>query len=270
MEIFDAHVHVYYSTPLDAILVPMDTLGITHSALLGVDHGFDGDQRGTNVSNQFVSEFVRRAPDRLVGFGSVHADREALVVPIVEEIMTRFGLKGIKIYPHSGFYPNDPTMMAAYHRLEELSGVLIMHTGIKALPHQRMIFNRPLPVDEIAVACPHLPIVICHAGYPWVDEALFIARLNENVWIDLTFLDTLEVISGEPVFWQVLRKVKTLIGCSKVIWGSEGVDLDLEMYPDAGLDRMRTSIRKILDAPFLSDEDKEAILDKNPRRLLAL
>jgi predicted TIM-barrel fold metal-dependent hydrolase len=268
MEIFDAHVHVYHQTKLEDVLSPMDALGISRSALLAVDHGHSGDERGTNVENSFVADFVKQAPDRLVGFGSIHPDRGEQAVKILEEIMVDLCLKGIKIYPHAGFYPNDPIMMEVYKRLEALKGVLLVHTGIKALPHQRMIFNRPLPVDEIAVACPNLPIVICHAGYPWVDEALLVSRFNQNVWIDLTFLDTLELVTGDAVVWDVLRKAKVMLGCERMIWGSEGVDLDLELYPDAGLERMRGSIKRILEAPFLSDKDKEDIFVNNPQRLL--
>lgn len=267
MKIFDAHVHVYYQMSLADIIDPMDKLGIGWSALLGVDHGFDGDERGTNVNHKFVSEFVAQAPNRLVGFGSIHPDRDDECISLLDEMIINYGLRGIKIYPHAGFYPNNPIMMDVYKRLEELNGVLLVHTGIKALPHQRIIFNRPLPVDEIAVSCPKLKIVICHSGYPWVDEALWISRLNENVWLDLTFLDTLEVVSGDPVVWDVLRKARHMIGCDRIIWGSEGENLDLELYPDAGLERMRASIRRILDAPFINDNEKENILKTNALKL---
>ncbi|MFC2043137.1 amidohydrolase family protein [Chloroflexota bacterium] len=268
MNIFDAHVHVYYQMKLEAIIDPMDNLGITWSALLGVDHGLDGDERGTNVNHKFVADFVAQAPNRLVGFGSIHPDRKVESIPLLEDMILNLGLKGIKIYPHAGFYPDNPIMMEVYKRLEELKGVLLVHTGIKALPHQRIIFNRPLPVDEIAVACPNLQIIICHSGYPWVEEALWITRLNNNVWLDLTFLETLEIISGEPITWDILRKARYMIGCDRIIWGSEGKKLDLEMYPDAGLERMRSSIRRILDAPFLSEDEKENILGNNAAKLL--
>jgi predicted TIM-barrel fold metal-dependent hydrolase len=270
MDIFDSHVHVYPGMVLEEVTRPMDTLGIKWSILLGVDHGLDGERRGTNVPDQFIVDFVKQAPDRLIGFGSIHPDRGSRAVALADEIMNVHHLKGIKVYPHSGFYPNDPVMMDVYKRIEELHGIVIMHTGIKALPHQRMIFNRPLAVDEIAVACPDLPIVICHAGYPWVDEALFVSRLNLNVWIDLTFLETLENVTGKEITWSVLKEIKTMMGCDRVIWGSEGVALGLDMYPDAGIERMRSSIRKILDAPFLTGSEKEAILCRNARRLFGV
>jgi len=122
--------------------------------------------------------------ERLIGIGSIHPDHGNRAVTIAEEIIVKYGLRGIKIYPYSGFFPDHPVMMDVYHRLEELNGVLVIHTGVKAQRYQRMIFNRPLPIDEIAVSCPHLPIVICHAGYPWMEEAFLVARFNQNVYID--------------------------------------------------------------------------------------
>jgi predicted TIM-barrel fold metal-dependent hydrolase len=267
MDIFDSHVHVYPGMKLEDVTEPMDQLEIRWSVLLGVDHGLQGEQRNSNVSNKFVSEFAAQCPDRLIGFGSLHPDRGKQAIPILEDIILKYHLKGIKVYPHAGFYPNDPIMMGVYHRLEELHGVALIHTGIKALPHQRMIFNRPLPVDEIAVECPNLPIVICHAGYPWTEEALFISRFNSNVWIDLTFLETLELVTKKEITWNVLKDVKNMIGCDRVIWGSEGLSLGLDMYPDAGIDRMKSSIHKIMDAPFLTSTEKENILSVNARRL---
>jgi predicted TIM-barrel fold metal-dependent hydrolase len=270
MDIFDSHVHIYPGMKLEDVTSPMKTLGIRWSILLGVDHGLDGDRRGSNVSDQFIADFAKQAPECLIGFGSIHPDRGTRAVPLAEEIMLKHNLKGIKVYPHAGFYPNDMVMMDVYRRLEELHGIVIMHTGIKALPHQRMIFNRPLNVDEIAVACPDLPVVICHAGYPWVEEALLVSRFNPNVWIDLTFLETLENVVGKDIIWNVLRDIKTMMGCDRVIWGSEGAVLGLNMYPDAGIERMRSSIRKILDAPFLTGSEKEAILCKNACHLFGV
>ncbi len=267
MDIFDSHVHVYPGMKSDDVIGPMDQLGIRWSLLLAVDHGFEGERRGNQVSNEFVAGFVANDPHRLIGVGSLHPDRGDKAIPIIEDVIQKYGLKGIKVYPHAGFFPNNPIMMGAYRRLEELGGVVVMHTGIKALPHQRMVFNRPLAVDEIAVACPNLPVVICHAGYPWVEEALWVSRLNPNVWIDLTFLETLEIVTGKEIIWNVLKDVKTMIGCDRVIWGSEGIRLGLEMYPDAGIDRMRSSIRKVLDAPFLSGAEKEKIMFSNAYRL---
>lgn len=270
MEIFDSHVHVYPGMKLGDVTGPMDQLGIQWSVLLGVDHGIDGDRRGSNVTDQFVAEFVAQAPERLIGVGSIHPDRGEQAVSLLEDIILKYHLKGIKIYPHAGFYPNDPIMMAVYKRLQELKGVVLVHTGIKAHPHQRMIFNRPLPVDEIAVANPHLPIVICHAGFPWTDEALLVSRFNSNVWIDLTFLETLDIVTGREITLGVLRDVKKLVGCDRVIWGSEGIELGLDMYPDAGIDRMRSTVQKIMDAPFLNSQEKENILYGNAKKLFGV
>jgi len=267
MQLFDGHVHVDSQTPLENIIGPMDILGIHWSALLAIDHGKLGEMRGSNVTNEFVSNFCKQEPERLIGIGSIHPDHGDQAVSIAEDIILKYGLRGIKIYPHSGFFPDNPVMMGVYRRLEELNGVLIIHTGIKAHRHQRMIFNRPLPIDEIAVSCPNLNIVICHAGYPWVEEALLVARFNQNVYIDITFLETLEIVMGKEIVWDVLQQAKTMVGSDRIVWGSEGLILGLEMYPDSGIERMRNSIRKVMEPSFLSSNDKDAILCRNSHRL---
>lgn len=270
MDIFDGHVHVYPSMKLEEILNPMDKLGISRAIVLGVDHGLDGDLNSRNVSDQFVHEFCSQSPDRLFGIGSIHPDRGSAIESITNTMYDDYGLYGIKLYPHAGFYVDDPLLDPAYDISQTKSKVIFMHAGIKAHSFQRMKFNNPILIDEVAVKYPHLKIVICHCGYPWVDEAILISRSNGNVWLDLTFLETIQNFTHEPVIETVARKVVNQIGCDKVIWGSEGADLGLNLYPDAGLDRIKQSLDNILNLSFLDTECKEKILCKNLERLLEL
>jgi predicted TIM-barrel fold metal-dependent hydrolase len=268
MEIIDFHVHVYGYTKEEDLLGPMDQLGISRSVLLAVDHGPQGIARGTNVADDIVACHVQRHPDRFIGFTSVHPDSPDIVAR-VRSAVDDLGFRGIKLYPHAGFSPDDARLGPVLQFAEERAMTVIVHTGIKALPQQRMKFNIPLHVDEIAVAFPGLRIIIAHSAYPWVDEALLVARLNRNVFIDITFLDVLDAVMGEPVFDSVLRRAKRVLGCERVVWGTEGLKLDLEMYPDAGLDRMARALSLVRWAPYLSNEEKGHILSGNAHRLLA-
>ncbi len=269
MEIIDFHVHVYPQTREKDLLDPMDRLGIARSVLLAVDHGPTGEERGTNVSDDIVARHTRRHPDRLIGFTSVHPDSPD-TVSRVRRALDDLGFRGLKLYPHAGFFPDDPRLAPVFELAEARAVPVIVHTGIKALPHQRMMFNTPLRVDEVAVAFPDLPIVIAHAGYPWVNEALLVARLNRNVFMDLTFLDVLDIVMGEPIFEPVLRRVTRVLGSDRLLLGTEGVKLDLELYPDAGIDRMARVLGLVRWATFLADNEKQRILGANARRLLGL
>ena len=87
-----------------------------------------------------------------------------------ERAVKELGLRGIKIYPHSGFYPNDPRLNCVYRRCAELNVPVVIHTGIKAVRWQWMKYNRPIYVDDVATNFPDLKVVMCHGGFPWVDE----------------------------------------------------------------------------------------------------
>lgn len=268
MKIFDGHVHVSPDMQLQDIIHPMDELNIDKALILGVDHGTFGDEHGYKVSNEFVGNFCAKSDGRLIGIGSIHPDRGAAIEPMMIDVYEKHSLRGIKLYPHAGFYVTNPFLNIAYEISLKNNGVVFIHAGIKAHRHQRMIFNNPIYIDEVAVKYPQLKIVICHCGYPWIDEAVLISRSNDNVWLDLTFLETLEAISGEPLLTIAMKKIVAQIGAQKVIWGSEGAELGLDLYPDDGLNRIRRSIDNIMKLDFIDTQAKEDILFHNLERLL--
>ena len=126
-----------------------------------------------------------------------------------------------------------------------------------------MKYNRPLYIDEIAVDFPRLKIIIIHAGYPWVKEALILSKLNDNVWIDLTFLDVLEDTFEDDLLQNTITACMRTVGADKLVWGSEGWSLGLPRFRDEGILRVQKCIRKIQNNSFLSDGEKEKILYRN-------
>ena len=47
-------------------------------------------------------------------------------------------------------------------------------------------WTRPIYLDSLAVDFPGLTIVAAHPSWPWVDEALAMARHKSNVFLDLS------------------------------------------------------------------------------------
>ena len=94
----------------------------------------------TERANDFVSEYVKADPDRLIAVGGIrpdHPDPETEVARLAD----RLGLRGIKIHPpHQLFAPNDylsgrfPKLRRIYGALEERGLPLIVHTGTSIFP----------------------------------------------------------------------------------------------------------------------------------------
>ena len=206
MKIFDMHVHVQNDTRTEDIIHFLDKAKISRAALLGVDHGKAGEIRNTKVYDESLLRIINESKGRLVGITSISPETKGNIASIFENALNK-GLLGLKLYPHSGFLPEDERLNEVYEIAQNRDVPILIHTGIKAQIYQRMIFNNPIHVDEVATRFPNLKIIIMHAGYPWLNEALCVSRLNNNVYIDLTFLDVLENTFEENLLESVVRTI---------------------------------------------------------------
>ena len=93
----------------------------------------------TNGVNQFVADYVKADPKRLLSCGSLHPRHTTNVLADVEHIL-RLGLQMIKIHPpHQLLFPNDylsgAKELEIIYRAAEANGVPVMfHTGTSIFP----------------------------------------------------------------------------------------------------------------------------------------
>lgn len=269
MKIFDAHIHAGENTSASEITSFLDKIGAEKGLVLAADHGlWDQSHPDAYCSDEAVARIVKDSGQRLCGLSSVSPFSEGGAAAKADKGFA-LGLRGLKIYPHGGFFPNDERLYEAYALAQERDLPVLIHTGMKAQRTQRMIYNNPISIDEIAVAFPHLKIVIMHAGYPWVEECLVLSHLNENVMVDLTFLDVLSYTYQKPLLHDITQRFVKVLGAEKIIWGSEGETLGLEAFADEGLLRVKKCLSEFLSYDFLSEADKEKILYHNISRLIS-
>lgn len=267
MRIFDGHIHAGAGTKTPDIIRFLDETGAEYGLILAADHGkWDEDNPQAVCSNETAGRIVREGGGRLYGLASVSPESPENVAKKTENAF-EMGLKGLKIYPHGGFYPNDRSLYPAYEQARDRGYPVFIHTGIKAQRSQRMKYNDPIYIDDIAVDFPGLKIVIMHAGYPWTEETLILSHLNENVMIDLTFLDVLSYTYGKDLLAEVCERACKVLGSEKIIWGSEGELLGLEAFRDEGITRVKKCLTEIGSFSFLTGRDKENILYKNLRNM---
>jgi predicted TIM-barrel fold metal-dependent hydrolase len=166
--------------PLSVTIASMDEAGITRSLV----SAWEGP-RGSLISNDEVAGFVRDAPERLVGVGSVDISRPREAVREIRRCVRELGFRAIRLLPwlwelpptHARFYP-------VYSECCELGipfCTQVGHTG----PLMPSEFGRPIPyIDQVAIDFPDLVIVCGHIGYPWTDEMIAVATKHRNVHID--------------------------------------------------------------------------------------
>ncbi|MBY8989771.1 MAG: amidohydrolase [Candidatus Lokiarchaeota archaeon] len=298
--IIDVHCHVweeqYLSEDLRAILVgiakrlnfdlslildagperlvsEMDDAGIDKTVILGLDYEylFKGKVSYKEYNNK-VAGYINEYPDRLIGFAGIDPRRGKEAIAELERCIEELGFKGVKLWPLTGFYPDDVQFYPFYERVEDLGVTILCHTGLG--PTKTYLkYNRPMYVDTVAVDFPNINIIMAHMGDPWVNEAIAVARKNPNVYLDISGLEP--VFKNTPlVFFQNLFEAKMSCGIQKILFGSDWPlftpILSLQEYIE-GIKKMKVPPpMKLMGIPEFTAEESNKILGENATKLLGL
>lgn len=166
--------------PLESTLAAMDAGGIDR-ALISAWHG----PQGSLIGNDEVAAWVKRAPQRLIGIGSVDLARPMDAVRELRRCVKQLGFKGVRLLPWLWrLPPNDRRYYPVYAECCELGVPFCTQVG-HAGPLMPSEPGRPIPyLDEVALDFPELTIVGGHIGWPWLDEMISLATKYPNVYID--------------------------------------------------------------------------------------
>jgi uncharacterized protein len=205
-----------------ALLKYLDACGVDRAVLINYVApeviGF------TNGVNQFVADYVKADPKRLLSCGSLHPRHTSNVLADVEQIL-RLGIRMIKIHPpHQLLFPNDYLRgvkeLEIIYRAAEANGVPVMfHTGTSIFPGARNKYGDPIYVDDVAVDFPKLKILLAHGGRPlWMQTAFFLIRRHANVYLDISGIPPKTLLKYFPRLEEIASK--TLFGTD---WPGPGV-----------------------------------------------
>jgi predicted TIM-barrel fold metal-dependent hydrolase len=205
-----------------ALLQYLDSCGVDRAVLINYVApeviGF------TSGVNQFVSDYVKADPRRLISCGSLHPRHSANILADVEQLL-RLSIQMIKSHPpHQLLYPNDYLTgvkeLEIIYRAAEANGVPIMfHTGTSVFPGARNKYGDPMYLDDVAVDFPKLKLLMAHGGRPlWMDTAFFLLRRHPNVYLDVSGIPPKSLLQYFPRLAEVATK--TLFGTD---WPGPGV-----------------------------------------------
>jgi predicted TIM-barrel fold metal-dependent hydrolase len=276
MKVFDAHIHVQpwqmvkpevlaliddpsHANAKDVLSSPenllrfLDAEGVERACCINY---VSPDVMGfTREVNDWIADFTRQHRDRLVPVGSVNPLHELDVRGEIRRVLD-LGIGMIKIHPpHQLFSPNgyrgELWQLAEIYRECEERGIPVMfHTGTSIFPRARNVFADPMPIDDVAIDFPRLPIILAHTGRPlYGDTALFLARRHANVHLE---------VSGIPPK-SLLKYVPRLASMAdKVLWGTD--------WPSPGVVSMRRNVEEFRGLG-LGEEVERKVLWDNATRL---
>ncbi len=211
------------------------------------------------LSNDDVVEFARRNADIAIPFASINPARGAEGVREARRLVEAGRVRGLKLHPPvMEFVPNDRAAYPLYEVFAEARLPVVFHTGHSGIGTGmrggggiRLKYGDPMPIDDVAVDFPDLPIVMAHPSFPWQDEAISICLHKPQVYIDLS--------GWSPKYFSptLIQYANTLLK-EKVLFGSD--------YPMLTPDRWLADFENIA----IRDEVRPLILRENALRLLKL
>ena len=211
------------------------------------------------LSNAAVLRFAADNSDIAIPFISIDPQRGAEGVAEVKRLLVTGVVRGLKLHPPvQQFLPNDPIAYPLYEVFAKAKLPLIFHTGHSGIGTGfpggggvRLKYGNPLPIDDVAVDFPDLPIIMAHPSFPWQDEALSICLHKPNVYIDLS--------GWSPKYFapQLIHYANTRLKY-KVLFGSD--------FPLITPDRWMADLGQIA----IREEVRPLILKQNARHWLGL
>jgi hypothetical protein len=211
------------------------------------------------VSNESVAEFAAENSDIAIAFASINPHRGKQGVEEARKLLAKGSIRGLKLHPPiQQFFPHDPIAYPLYEVFAEARLPVIFHTGhsgigtgMRAGGGIRLKYGDPLPIDDVAVDFPDMPIIMAHPSFPWQDEAISICLHKPQVYIDLS--------GWSPKYFSptLVQYANTLLK-NKVLFGSD--------YPLLTPDRWLADFEKI----GIRDEVRPLILKENAAGLLGL
>jgi uncharacterized protein len=197
-----------------AFLAYMDAQGVHRCGL--VNYPAPDTLGFTEKVNDFVAGFVRDHPDRLLAYGGVHPRLGGDARAAAKEVraLHERGLRALKVHPpHQLVHANDHArgnerLAAIYATAQELRMPVMVHTGTSMFPGARNRFGNPLDLDDVCVDYPDLQVIMAHGGRPlWTQEAFFLLRRFENLWLDLSSIPPRRLADWFPRLTEFVDRV---------------------------------------------------------------
>ena len=168
-------------------------------------------------------------------------------------------VRGLKLHPPlQQFEPNDRLAYPLYEVFAEAHLPVLFHTGHSGIGTGmpggggiRLKYGNPMPIDDVAVDFPDMPIIMAHPSFPWQDEAISICLHKPTVYIDLS--------GWSPKYFSptLVQYANTLLK-HKMLFGSD--------YPWITPDRWLADLEKTA----IREDVRPLILKENAIRLFGL
>lgn len=167
---------------------PEQLLAATSEADKVIVFGIVAPHSGIYADQELIARLVAEHSDRFIGWCSVDPNDPDCVRQL-EYRVKELGLRGLKCSPiYQNWDPSDPKHLPLFKKAEELNIPVNIHQGTTFVRPGPLKYANPILLEDLAIACPKLRIVIAHMGHPWETECVVLIRKHPNLYTNVSAL----------------------------------------------------------------------------------
>jgi len=161
-------------------------------ALQAVDYaivtGWRSEHLGVDVPNDFIADYVKKHPEKLIGFASVDPFEDDPVGEL-KRCAGNLGLSGVHIAPvYQNFHPMHTDAVPIYEAAQELHLPILFDVGVSYPGVASIKYAAPFMLEEFGDRFGDLRILIGHLGSPWVEQTALLLGKYENMYAEISGL----------------------------------------------------------------------------------
>jgi predicted TIM-barrel fold metal-dependent hydrolase len=179
-----------------------------------------------------VAAALRTEPGRFHGYfiaNPLAPDSAARTARAFDEL----GMRGLCLFPAMhGYALHDERSRALIELAAARPGTLVfVHCGVLSVGVRKKLglpspfdlrFSNPLDIHALALAYPQQPFVIPHFGAGLFREALMVADLCPNVYLDTSSSNSWRKYLGHPMtMTQVFERTLAVCGAERILFGTD-------------------------------------------------
>jgi predicted TIM-barrel fold metal-dependent hydrolase len=293
-EVRDAHVHFFSHSYFTLLAGQKAGLRVEEMGqLLGWEMP---PQEPEKLAARWVEELDRHGVAQSVLIASLPGDEDSVIAavkafpkrffgyfflnPLAPDAVSRAeralegGLRGICLFPAMhGFFMHDERVRPVLELAAAHGAVVFVHCGVLTVGVRKKLglaspfelrFSNPVDLHGVALRYPQLRFVIPHFGAGYFREALMVADLCPNVFLDTSSSNSWMRYQAPPVdLKMVFERALEVAGARRLLFGT-----DSSFFPRGWHRAIFDEQVKALEAIGVTAEDARAIFGENLAGLL--
>jgi len=250
-----------YGVNASALIEMLDASSIDKAVVLPIDFNLVEQSRiGIEEYNTWIFENCNMYPDRTIPFIGVDPQRGKEALKMLDHFTSKYNALGVKLYPPTGWYPNEERIGAFYDRVDDLGLTLITHAGA-AWTSLDDKYAEPKYWTEFLDKYPDTNLVIAHLGGKWRQQVLEMCDTYSNCFTDCSALQGW-LPSDPETAESRLREIGERIP-DKVSFGTDYPLFELSYTSTMWADFVRSK-------PWANEDVKAKLMGGNMRKILGI